>query len=70
MEKSGCKIKVMEREIYYFSGTGNSLFMTKELQNLLSGAKLIPIAKCIKDNDYSIKGKTAGKTFKICSGKT
>jgi hypothetical protein len=33
----------MNAEIYYFSGTGNSLHVAKELQTRLPGARLAPI---------------------------
>jgi len=32
----------MNTEIYYFSGTGNSLFIARELKKLLSDVELIP----------------------------
>ena len=34
----------MSTSIYYFSGTGNSLFVARELQRYISDSKLIPIA--------------------------
>jgi len=34
-------------EIYYFSGTGNSLHIAKELQRLIPGTKLIPIVSLL-----------------------
>jgi len=33
----------MKTEIYYFSGTGNSLHVARELQKRLTGAMLIPV---------------------------
>ncbi len=46
-------------EIYYFSGTGNSLYVAKQLNRVLSHSKLIPIA--------AILGKinTDEKTLKV-----
>ena len=35
----------MSTEIYYFSGTGNSLFIAKELQKRLPDSMLIPIVR-------------------------
>lgn len=58
-----------QTEIYYFSGTGNSLFVAKKLKELLPDTKLIPIVKRIKDNNYNIKGKNTGFIFP-CHGLT
>lgn len=38
----------METNIYYFSGTGNSLFIAQKLIEKMGNAKLISIAKAIK----------------------
>ena len=38
----------MNTEIYYFSGTGNSLFVAKELQKRLTDSNLIPIIGLLK----------------------
>ena len=55
----------MSTEIYYFSGTGNSLHVAKELQKRLPGSKLIPIVSFL-DNDVVItKGETVGFVFPI-----
>ncbi len=35
----------MKTEIYYFSGTGNSLFIAKEIQKRLPDAEIIPSSK-------------------------
>lgn len=59
----------MRTEIYYFSGTGNSLFVAKKLQELLPGAELVPIVRRIKENNYSIKGENTGFIFP-CHGLT
>jgi len=37
----------MSTEIYYFSGTGNSFYVAKELQKRIPKAKLIPIISII-----------------------
>jgi flavodoxin len=51
-------------DIYYFSGTGNSLFVAKELQKRIPDAKLIPIVKHLKDS--SIKaGEAVGFVFPV-----
>ncbi len=36
-------------ELYYFSGTGNSLFIAKELSLKLPNSKIIPIASILKE---------------------
>ena len=36
-------------EIYYFSGTGNSLFIAKELNKRLPESKKIPIVQSIQN---------------------
>jgi len=40
----------MSKAIFYFSATGNSLAVAKDLAQGLGGAKLIPITKALKDN--------------------
>ena len=40
----------MIASIYYFSGTGNSLFVARELIKRIPNSKLFPIAKYIGDN--------------------
>jgi len=40
----------MKTEIYYFTGTGNSLAITKELAKKITGAKIINIAKAVRGN--------------------
>lgn len=54
-----------EIEIYYFSGTGNSLHVAKELQKRISGASLIPIASLLNKDFVKTKGKTVGFVFPI-----
>jgi len=40
----------MTTEIYYLSGTGNSLHVAKELQKRIADTELIPISS-LKNND-------------------
>lgn len=40
----------MSTEIYYFSGTGNSLHVAKELQKRIQDTKLRPIVNHLKKN--------------------
>ena len=51
---------LMSTDIYYFSGTGNSLFVANELQKQVSDSKLIPIAAIL--NGVSEKKKNCLKT--------
>ncbi|MDD3656088.1 MAG: hypothetical protein PHI72_04895 [Atribacterota bacterium] len=37
----------MKTEIYYFSGTGNSLYMARELQKKIPNSSLIPIIRLL-----------------------
>jgi flavodoxin len=53
----------MSTEIYYFSGTGNSLHVAKELQKRLPGSKLIPIVSFLDNDVVIIKGETVGFVF-------
>ncbi|MCX8129550.1 MAG: EFR1 family ferrodoxin [Clostridia bacterium] len=52
-------------EIYYFSGTGNSLLVAKELQKRLPEAKLIPIVSLLKQDTIKVNGETAGFIFPL-----
>ena len=59
----------MSTEIYYFSGTGNSLYVAKELQKLIPEADLIPIAGVLKSDNIKTKGDNVGFVFP-CHGLT
>lgn len=52
-------------EIYYFSGTGNSFFVAKELTKRLDNAKLIPIVSLLKNDHITINAETVGFIFPI-----
>ena len=56
--------KPMSIEIYYFSGTGNSLFIARELANKLQG-KLIPIASLIKQERINSESEIIGVVFPV-----
>jgi ferredoxin/flavodoxin len=60
---------IMSTEIYYFSGTGNSLYVAKELQKLIPEADLIPIAGVMKSDNIKTKGDNVGFVFP-CHGLT
>lgn len=59
----------MTTEIYYFSGTGNSLYVAKELQRLIPEADLIPIAGVLKSDNIKTKADNVGLVFP-CHGLT
>lgn len=53
----------MRKQIYYFSGTGNSLFIARELAKLVPDAQLVPIVKAIKEREYITKAEIVGFIF-------
>ena len=53
----------MSTEIYYYSGTGNSLHVAKELQKRLPGAKLVPILSLEGKESVRTSGETVGFAF-------
>ena len=53
----------MSTEIYYFSGTGNSLHVAKELQKRIPETKLIPIVSLVNRESVTTNGKTVGFVF-------
>lgn len=55
----------MSTEIYYFSGTGNSLHVAKELQKRIPGSELIPIVSILDNNIVATKGETVGFVFPL-----
>jgi len=50
----------MSTEIYYFSGTGNTFYVAKELQKRIIDSKLIPIVSLLKQEIIEIHGETVG----------
>jgi ferredoxin/flavodoxin len=55
----------MSVELFYFSGTGNSLFVAKELKRRLPNAVLTPIAKCMNQSLITSSHKTIGLIFPV-----
>jgi ferredoxin len=55
----------MSTEIYYFSGTGNSLHIAKELQKRIPSSSLIPIVKLLEKEVIQTSGKTVGFVFPV-----
>lgn len=52
-------------EIYYFSGTGNSLYIAKQLQNRIPRAKLIPIVSLLYNKAIETNAETVGFVFPL-----
>jgi ferredoxin len=52
-------------EIYYFSGTGNSLHVARELQERIPGVTLIPIMSVMKEESIRSTADTVGLVFPI-----
>lgn len=52
-------------EIYYFSGTGNSLHIAKELQKRIPETKLIPIVSLLNKDVIATNGETVGLVFPV-----
>ncbi|MDD4689578.1 MAG: EFR1 family ferrodoxin [Eubacteriales bacterium] len=50
-------------EIYYFSGTGNSLHIAKELQGLIPETKLIPIVSLLDQTTIETNAEKIGFVF-------
>ena len=50
----------MSSEVYYFSGTGNSLHVAKELQKRIPQTDLIPITGLLNKEVIKTNGRTVG----------
>lgn len=55
----------MNTEIYYFSGTGNSLHVAKELQKRIPEADLIPMVSLLHSDTIQSKGASIGFVFPL-----
>lgn len=55
----------MGLEIYYFSGTGNSLYVAKELQKRIPETELMPIVSLLDRNTIKTSAETVGIVFPI-----
>ena len=53
----------MSTEIYYFSGTGNSLHVAENLQKKISDSKLMPIVSLLWKDVIETHGETVGFVF-------
>lgn len=52
-------------DIYYFSGTGNSLFVARALQKRIPGSRLIPIVGLLDEKIIKTTGKIIGFIFPV-----
>lgn len=52
-------------EIYYFSGTGNSMYIAKELQKKIPTSKITPIVSSLRNKNNKTVAKTVGFVFPI-----
>lgn len=52
-------------EIYYFSGTGNSLHVARELAQRLPDAALIPVVRLLNQDRIQIRGEIVGLVFPL-----
>ena len=55
----------MKNTIYYFSGTGNSLYIAKRLADQLGESQLVPLAKANQQSDITASTKTVGFVFPL-----
>lgn len=55
----------MSTEIYYFSGTGNSLYVAKELQKRIPDSIIIPMVSLLNKKVISTKRKVVGFVFPV-----
>jgi ferredoxin len=54
----------MQTVLYYFSGTGNSLKVTKGIASGLGNAQLVPVSKAVKE-DVSVTADKVGIVFPV-----
>ncbi|KKL54738.1 hypothetical protein LCGC14_2262440, partial [marine sediment metagenome] len=55
----------MKTTIYYFTGTGNSLKITRSISEKLEDSNLIPIAKVWQNKDLKTTGEKVGFIFPL-----
>jgi NAD-dependent dihydropyrimidine dehydrogenase PreA subunit len=53
----------MRAEIYYFSGTGNSLFIAREIQKRIPGSYLTPVIRKLHEPEVASDADTVGFVF-------
>jgi ferredoxin len=55
----------MKTEIYYFSGTGNSLHVAREIQIRLPGSELVPVIPLLEQDCIKTPAKSIGIVFPL-----
>lgn len=55
----------MNTDIFYFSGTGNSLFVAKELQKRIPESKIIPVVGLMQKNKIESSADKIGFVFPV-----
>mgnify|MGYP006287403433 CR=1 FL=1 len=55
----------MKTELYYFSGTGNSIHVARELKKRIPGMKLIPVMGTLKKSKVKSNAEIIGIVFPI-----
>jgi NAD-dependent dihydropyrimidine dehydrogenase PreA subunit/flavodoxin len=55
----------MKNTIYYFSGTGNSLYIAKRLADQFGESQLVPLAKANQQSDIIARTETVGFVFPV-----
>ena len=55
----------MDAQIYYFSGTGNSLHVARELKRRMPSISLVPIIGALKEAEIKSTAETVGIIFPI-----
>jgi len=55
----------LSTEIYYFSGTGNSFYVAKELQKRIIDSKLMPIVNLLNKDVIKTNAETVGFVFPV-----
>ncbi len=59
------RLSMSSTEIYYFSGTGNSLRVARELGQRLPDAELIPVVRLLGQDRIQVKAKAVGLVFPL-----
>ncbi len=55
----------MSTQIYYFSGTGNSLYVARELQRRIPDTVLVPMIGALKSGPVASSGAAVGLVFPV-----
>ncbi|TDX51184.1 EFR1 family ferrodoxin [Orenia marismortui] len=55
----------MKKSLFYFSATGNSLAITREIANKLEDCQLISIAEAVKKDKYDLHSDIVGILFPV-----